>query len=100
MGVADDKKVAVLGAGMHEWGKWGRPFVEYGLAAMELEAGDSGLRTFVSVQGSLAMSAIHKFGSPDHKQQWLVAWWRVPRKGGFTTEARRTLRKLSCRDCG
>ena len=31
--MADDKRVAVLGAGMHEWGKWGRPFVEYGLAA-------------------------------------------------------------------
>ena len=31
--MADDKRVAVLGAGMHGWGKWGRPFVEYGLAA-------------------------------------------------------------------
>ena len=38
---------------------------------MELEAGDSGLRTFVSVQGSLAMSAIHKYGSEEQKQQWL-----------------------------
>ena len=38
---------------------------------MELEAGDSGLRTFVSVQGSLAMSAIHKHGSEEQKQQWL-----------------------------
>ena len=39
--------------------------------ALELEAGDSGLRTFVSVQGSLAMSAIHTFGSEEQKQRWL-----------------------------
>ena len=49
----------------------GRSSVEYGLTALELEAGDSGLRTFVSVQGSLAMSAIHKHGSEEQKQQWL-----------------------------
>ena len=49
----------------------GRSAVEYGLTALELEAGDSGLRTFVSVQGSLAMSAIHKHGSEEQKQQWL-----------------------------
>ena len=39
----DDKKVAVLGAGMHEWGKWGRPFVEYGLAAARDALADAGL---------------------------------------------------------
>ena len=49
----------------------GRSAVEYGLAAMELEAGDSGIRTFVSVQGSLAMTAIHKWGSEEQKQEWL-----------------------------
>ncbi len=38
-----DKKIAVLGAGMHEWGKWGRPFVEYGLAAARTALADSGL---------------------------------------------------------
>ena len=38
---------------------------------MELEAGDSGIRTFVSVQGSLAMTAIHKWGSEEQKQEWL-----------------------------
>ena len=43
----------------------------YGLACMELEAGDSGLRSFVSVQGSLAMFAIHAFGSEEQKQTWL-----------------------------
>ena len=45
--------------------------MEYGLAAMELEAGDSGLRTFVSVQGSLVMTAIRKFGTEAQKQRWL-----------------------------
>ena len=45
--------------------------VEYGLVCLELEAADSGWRTFVSVQGSLAMTAIHKCGSEEQKQQWL-----------------------------
>jgi glutaryl-CoA dehydrogenase len=53
------------------YGCAGRSAVEYGIAAMELEAGDSGVRTFVSVQGSLAMTAIHRFGSEEQKQQWL-----------------------------
>ena len=63
--------LGLLGMHLDGYGCPGRSAVEYGLAAMELEAGDSGLRTFVSVQGSLAMSAIHKFGSPEQKQQWL-----------------------------
>ncbi|MFB9902825.1 acyl-CoA dehydrogenase family protein [Allokutzneria oryzae] len=45
--------------------------VSYGLACRELEAIDSGVRSFVSVQGSLAMGAIHRFGSEEQKQQWL-----------------------------
>jgi glutaryl-CoA dehydrogenase len=68
------KEMGALGLlGMHlsGYGCPGRSAVEYGLAAMELEAGDSGLRTFVSVQGSLAMSAIHKFGSEQQKTRWL-----------------------------
>ncbi len=64
-------ELGVLGMHLHGYGCPGRSAVEYGLAAMELEAGDSGLRTFVSVQGSLAMTAIHKFGSEEQKQQWL-----------------------------
>ncbi len=63
--------LGVLGMHLHGYGCAGRSAVEYGLAAMELEAGDSGLRTFVSVQGSLAMSAISKFGSEHQKQRWL-----------------------------
>src|SRR5918996_2943176 len=61
----------LLGMHLEGYGGAGKSAVEYGLACMELEAGDSGLRTFVSVQGSLAMSAIHKFGSEDQKQTWL-----------------------------
>jgi glutaryl-CoA dehydrogenase len=45
--------------------------VDYGLACLELEATDSGIRSLVSVQGSLAMFAIHRWGSEEHKQQWL-----------------------------
>lgn len=64
-------QLGLLGMHLEGYGCGGRSAVEYGLAGAELEAGDSGLRTFVSVQGSLAMSAIHKFGSEDQKQQWL-----------------------------
>ena len=63
--------LGLLGMHLNGFGCAGRSAVEYGLAAMELEAGDSGLRTFVSVQGSLAMSAIHKHGSEEQKQRWL-----------------------------
>ncbi|AZL04794.1 acyl-CoA dehydrogenase family protein [Brevibacterium aurantiacum] len=63
--------LGLLGMHLHGYGCPGRSAVEYGLAAMELEAGDSGLRTFVSVQGSLAMSAIHKFGSEEQKNRYL-----------------------------
>ena len=61
----------LLGMHLKGYGCPGRSAVEYGIAAMELEAGDSGLRTFVSVQGSLAMSAIHKWGSEEQKNAYL-----------------------------
>ena len=61
----------LLGMHLSGYGCAGKSAVEYGLACIELEAGDSGLRTFVSVQGSLAMSAIHKFGSEEQKNEWL-----------------------------
>jgi glutaryl-CoA dehydrogenase len=69
--VPEMAKLGLLGMHLDGYGCAGRSAVDYGLAAAELEAGDSGLRTFVSVQGSLAMSAIHKHGSEEHKQQWL-----------------------------
>ncbi len=61
----------LLGMHLRGYGCAGRSAVEYGLAAMELEAGDSGIRTLVSVQGSLAMTAISRHGSEEQKQQWL-----------------------------
>ena len=64
-------ELGVLGMHLEGYGCPGRTAVDYGLAAMELEAGDSGIRTFVSVQGSLAMTAIHTWGSEDQKQEWL-----------------------------
>jgi glutaryl-CoA dehydrogenase len=64
-------RLGLLGTHLSGYGCPGRSAVEYGLAAMELEAGDSGLRTFVSVQGSLAMTAIRKFGTEAQKQRWL-----------------------------
>jgi glutaryl-CoA dehydrogenase len=68
------KKLGTLGVlGMHldGFGCAGMSATEYGLACTELEAGDSGLRSFVSVQGSLAMFAIWRFGSEDQKATWL-----------------------------
>lgn len=64
-------ELGVLGMSLQGYGCPGRSAVEYGLAALELEAGDSGLRTFVSVQGSLAMGSIHRWGSEEQKQEWL-----------------------------
>ena len=68
------KEIGQMGKfGMHleGYGCAGTDATSYGLACLELEAGDSGLRSFVSVQGSLAMFAIHKFGSEEQKQEWL-----------------------------
>lgn len=69
--VPEMAKAGLLGMHLKGYGCPGRSAVEYGLAALELEAGDSGLRTFVSVQGSLAMSAIYKHGSEEQKNEWL-----------------------------
>lgn len=63
--------LGLLGMHLEGYGCAGLSAVCYGLACQELEAGDSGLRSFVSVQGSLAMFPIHKFGSEEQKQQWL-----------------------------
>jgi glutaryl-CoA dehydrogenase len=68
------KEIGALGLlGMHLTGYdcAGASAVSYGLACLEMEAGDSGFRSFVSVQGSLAMFPIHAFGSEAQKQEWL-----------------------------
>jgi len=64
-------ELGVLGMHLEGYGCQGTSAVAYGLACLELEAGDSGIRSLVSVQGSLAMYAIHAFGSEEQKQQWL-----------------------------
>lgn len=64
-------QLGLLGMHIQGYGCAGKSAVQYGIAMQELEAGDSGLRTFVSVQGSLAMSAIAKHGSEEQKQRWL-----------------------------
>jgi len=64
-------EIGVLGMHLHGYGCAGASATAYGLTCMELEAGDSGLRSLVSVQGSLAMYAIHRWGSEEQKQEWL-----------------------------
>ncbi len=64
-------KLGLLGMHLSGYGCAGSGAVAYGVACMELEAADSGVRSLVSVQGSLAMYAIWRFGSEEQKQQWL-----------------------------
>jgi glutaryl-CoA dehydrogenase len=64
-------KLNVLGMHLEGYGCAGASATAYGLACLELEAGDSGVRSLVSVQGSLAMYAIWKWGSEEQKQEWL-----------------------------
>ena len=64
-------RLGVLGMHLEGYGCAGASATAYGLACLELEAGDSGVRSLVSVQGSLAMYAIHRWGSEEQKQHWL-----------------------------
>ncbi|MEV7551259.1 acyl-CoA dehydrogenase family protein [Amycolatopsis sp. NPDC089917] len=64
-------QLGLLGMHLEGYGCAGTSAVAYGIACRELEAVDSGLRSFVSVQGSLAMYAIHKWGTEEQKQEWL-----------------------------
>lgn len=64
-------KVGVFGMHLDGYGCAGMSATEYGIACLELEASDSGIRSLVSVQGSLAMFAIHRFGTEEQKQEWL-----------------------------
>jgi glutaryl-CoA dehydrogenase len=75
--------LGVLGMHLTGYGCAGTSALSYGLACQELEAGDSGLRSLVSVQGSLAMFAIHAFGSDEHKDRWLPAMARGEAIGCF-----------------
>jgi len=64
-------RLGLLGMHLDGYGCAGASATEYGLVCLELEAGDSGVRSLVSVQGSLAMFAIRRWGSEEQKQQWL-----------------------------
>ena len=78
----------LLGMHLEGYGCAGTSATAYGLAAMELEAGDSGIRSMVSVQGSLAMFAIHRFGSDEQRERWLPDMARGSAIGCFgLTEA-------------
>jgi glutaryl-CoA dehydrogenase len=64
-------EIGLLGMHLEGYGCAGMSATAYGLACLELEAGDSGIRSLVSVQGSLAMYAIHAYGSEDQRAEWL-----------------------------
>jgi glutaryl-CoA dehydrogenase len=75
--------IGVLGMHLEGYGCAGSSATSYGLACLELEAGDSGLRSFMSVQGSLAMFAIWRYGSEAQKEQWLPRMARGEAVGCF-----------------
>jgi len=66
-------EMGFFGASLHGYGCAGMSNVEYGLMLQELERGDSGIRSFVSVQSALVMYPIHTFGSDEQKNTWLPA---------------------------
>ena len=76
-------ELGLLGMHLEGYGCAGASATSYGLACCELEAADSGLRSFVSVQGSLAMFALHAFGSEEQKQTWLPRMARGEAIGCF-----------------
>ncbi len=96
-------ELGFFGATIDGYGCAGMSNVEYGLVMQELERGDSGLRSFVSVQSALVMYPIYTFGSDDHKKTWLPALASGEKlgcfgltepgfgsnPGGMTTRARR-----------
>jgi glutaryl-CoA dehydrogenase len=80
---AEMGRLNLLGMHLQGYGCAGTSATAYGLACMELEAGDSGIRSLVSVQGSLAMFAIWRWGSEEQKQEWLPRMARGEALGCF-----------------
>src|SRR5260221_14665840 len=72
-----------FGANLEGYGCAGMSNVEYGLVMQELERGDSGLRSFASVQGALCMYPILTFGSEEQKQKWLPSMAKGEKLGCF-----------------
>ena len=86
--IAPMAEMGLLGANLEGYGCAGLGPVAYGLVMQELERGDSGLRSFVSVQGSLCMYPIYRYGSPEQKERWLPGMARGKLIGCFgLTEA-------------
>ncbi|HEV2653824.1 MAG TPA: acyl-CoA dehydrogenase family protein [Ktedonobacteraceae bacterium] len=81
--ISEVAELGLLGMHLEGYGCAGLSAVSYGLACQELEAGDSGLRSFVSVQGSLAMFPIHAYGTEEQKQHWLPRMARGEAIGCF-----------------
>jgi glutaryl-CoA dehydrogenase len=81
--IAELGKLGLFGMHLDGYGLPGASAVAYGLTCLELEAGDSGVRSAVSVQGSLAMFSIWKWGSEEQKQRWLPAMHRGDAIGCF-----------------
>src|SRR6266581_2419069 len=75
--------LGVLGMHLSGYGCAGTNAVSYGLACMEMEAGDSGFRSAISVQGSLSMFPIWKYGSDEQKEEWLPRMARGEAVGCF-----------------
>ncbi len=81
--ISEVADLGLLGMHLEGYGCAGLSAVSYGLACQELEAGDSGLRSFVSVQGSLVMFPIHAYGTEEQKQHWLPRMARGEAIGCF-----------------
>jgi glutaryl-CoA dehydrogenase len=76
-------EMGFFGANLHGYGCAGMSNVEYGLVTQEMERGDSGIRSFVSVQSALVMYPIYTFGSDEQKNEWLPAMARGEKLGCF-----------------
>ena len=81
--IAESAELGLLGSSIEGYDCAGLNSVSYGLICQELERGDSGLRSFVSVQSSLVMFPIHAYGSEEQKQRWLPAMARGEAIGCF-----------------
>src|SRR5271168_2335947 len=81
--VPEMAKLGLFGASLQGYGCAGMSNVEYGLVTQELERGDSGVRSFVSVQSALVMYPIHAFGSDEQKNTWLPAMQQGEKLGCF-----------------
>lgn len=81
--IGEVAELGLLGSSIEGYDCAGMNSVSYGLICQELERGDSGLRSFVSVQSSLVMYPIHAYGSEDQKQRWLPAMARGDAIGCF-----------------